>query len=383
MGHQAYALELPDGTSVTLDWLAPECLPFFVGVNLWEQTDGKADELTLSTMLSSVTTVTEPLLEMSCLQSLNDVFDAVGYAASDGLDGLPAALASAATSYLTQALPTLLGQAERTGEDVRMTTYTEKNAFLTGDMQYTLGKASARLPGVEYQQIPYIDAWGRTESSGSTGERAFNNFLNPAYMSKIDSSAMEDELLRLYEETGDAGVLPARAAKYFNVGGVRKDLTAEEYVKYATTQGQTAYSLLAELTAGSAYRAMDDAEKADAVGKCFEYAKAVAKASVSDYKPEGWVAKAISTGKATGIKPEKYVTLYLQQKDVESLKDAGGSTISNSKGLLIMQMIYNTPGLTDKQRQALFEDFGVGKTIRHYNKALVEQKLAEMRKKAG
>ncbi len=45
-----------------------------------------------------------------------------------------AALASAATSYLTQALPTILGQSERTGEDRRMTTYTEKNGFLTSDM---------------------------------------------------------------------------------------------------------------------------------------------------------------------------------------------------------------------------------------------------------
>ena len=40
-GHQAYSLELPDGTSVTLDWLAPEALPFFVGVNLWEATHEK------------------------------------------------------------------------------------------------------------------------------------------------------------------------------------------------------------------------------------------------------------------------------------------------------------------------------------------------------
>ena len=34
-GHQEYALELPNGTSITLDWLAPEALPFFVGANLY------------------------------------------------------------------------------------------------------------------------------------------------------------------------------------------------------------------------------------------------------------------------------------------------------------------------------------------------------------
>lgn len=387
MGHQAYALEIGN-ESYTLDWLAPEALPFFVGVNLWEQTRGSDEEVTLSAMLNAVKTVTEPLLEMSCLQSLNDVFDSVGYATSDGLDGLPAALASAATSYLTQGLPTILGQAERTGEDVRMTTYTEKNAFLTGDMQYTLGKASARIPKWEYQQIPYIDAWGRTESSGSTGERAVNNFLNPAYTSEIQTSAMENELLRLYEKTGESKILPSRAAKYFNVynkvteQSERKDLTAEEYVKYAQKKGQTSYSLLTGLTANSAYKGMDSADQVDAISKCYEYANAVAKASISSYKPDGWVAKAISASSTTGIKAEQYVTLYIQQGKIESMKNAKGDTIDNSKGLLIMQMIYNTPGLTEKQRQQLFLDFGVGKTVRGYNKALVDQKLKIMKQMA-
>ena len=76
------------------------------------------------------------------------------------------------------------------------------------------------------------------------------------------------------------------------------------------------------------------------------------------------------------------MSLYTSQKQMESLKDTDGETITNSKSLLIMEMIYNTKGLTESQRQALFEDFGVGKTVKHYNKALVQQKLAEMRKKA-
>ena len=202
MGHQAYALEV-GGQSYTLDWLAPESLPFFVGVNLWEQSGSEEEAPTLSTMINAIGNVTEPLLEMSCLQSLNEVFDAVGYATSEGLGALPSALVSAATSYLTQAVPTILGQAERTSQGERMTTYTEKNAFLTQDMQYTLGSISGRLPGWDYQQIPYIDAWGRTESTGSTAARAFDNFLNPAYRSTIEESPMELALRELYEQTGE------------------------------------------------------------------------------------------------------------------------------------------------------------------------------------
>lgn len=382
-GHQEYAMELPNGTSITLDWLAPEALPFFVGANLYEQMQANNGYLTMSDMLQAASNVTDPLLSMSCLQSLNDVFDAVGYASSGDTNALTSAVASAATSYLTQGIPTVFGQAERTGESERMTTYTDKNKFLTPDMQYALGKASARIPGVDYGQIPFIDAWGRTESSGGVIARAFNNFANPAYTSKVSGSKMEDELSRLYEATGEAKVLPQRAPKSFTVNKENKQLTGEEYVKYATKRGQTSYKIVSELTGLASYKSMSDGDKADAVAKAYEYANIVGKMSVSNYQTDGWAAKAIDTVKKTGVSEAQYIALYLAKGGIESLKDKNGDTISNSEGLQIMELVYQQKGLSDKQRAALFEDFGVGKKIRHWNRARVDEQLAIMRKKAA
>ena len=295
-GHQAYALELPNGTSVTLDWLAPECLPFFVGVNLCELSGGNPELTTMADWLTAISQVSEPMLEMSCLQSLNDVFDSVGYASSNGLPGLPTALVNAATSYVSQGIPTILGQAERTGEGLRYTTFTSKNSKLTNDVQYALGRASAKIPIWDYSQIPYIDAWGRTESMGEVGTRAFNNFLNPAYTSTVDMSEMEEELLRLYEVTGES-VLPRRASKYFNVDKKRVDLTGEQYVTYAQKKGGEAYKWLTELTQNATYRSMSDEEKADCIARIYSAANEVAKAEVvSSYEPTKWVKEALKGG---------------------------------------------------------------------------------------
>ena len=381
-GHQEYAMELPNGTSITLDWLAPEALPFFVGANLYEQMQANNGYLTMSDMLQAASNVTDPLLSMSCLQSLNDVFDAVGYASSGDTNALTSAVASAATSYLTQSIPTVFGQAERTGESTRMTTYTDKNKFLTPDMQYARGKASARIPGVDYGQIPFIDAWGRTENSGGVVARAFNNFANPAYTSKVSGSKTEDELSRLYEATGEAKVLPQRAPKSFTVNKENKQLTGEEYVKYATKRGQTSYKIVSDLTGLASYKSMSDGDKADAVAKAYEYANIVGKMSVSNYQTDGWAAKAIDTVKKTGVSEAQYIVLYLAKGGIESLKDKNGDTISNSEGLQIMELVYQQKGLSDKQRAALFEDFGVGKKIRHWNRARVDEQLAIARKKA-
>lgn len=391
-GHQNYALELPDGTSITLDWLAPEVLPFFIGVNLWEMTQGEKEPLTLSAILRASANVTEPLLEMSCLQSLNDVFDAVGYASSGDLNGLTAALVTAATSYLTQGVPIVLGQFERTGQEERMTTYTEKNAFLTPDAQYTLGRISGRIPGWDYNQIPYIDAWGRTERTGGAAKRAVDNFVNPAYTSKAGSSPMEDELTRLYDATGEKNVFPARAGKYFTVNGVRKDLTAEEYVTYATKKGQLSHTLVTELTGSKSYQSMTDEQKVKAISDAYDLANKLAKKAVApEYKVDSWVEKAAEAEKKHRIPQHTYVSLYSRTSGMESLrykdkdvdKDGKPDAIPGSRSLRIMMEVFNTPGLSDKQRQAMFQYLGVSKDFWHWNRTLVQERLKRMEKEAG
>ena len=335
MGHQAYSLELPDGQSITLDWLAPEALSFFVGVNIWEVTKGSDEETNLSKILQAVSNISEPMLEMSCLQGLNDLFENIGYASSNDTSGLVSAISGAVTSYLTQGLPTLLGQAERTGEEYRMTTYTEKNAFLTGDMQYTLGKASNKIPFWEYSQIPYIDAWGRKEASGVALKRGLNNFLNPAYTSTIETSKMEKELLRLYEKTGEGGVFPSRADKYFTVNGKRKDLTSEQYVRYATLKGEKSYKAVSNLVSSDAYKQLSDTEKAKAVTEAYDYANQKAKEAISNYKPDTWVNKADEFGSNVG----SYLSFRANVSDTR--EDNGGKISKQEVVDIILDMAQN------------------------------------------
>ena len=379
-GRQDYSLEVGD-TSVTLDWLAPEALPLFVGANLYETWSANNGEMQLSDYLNAIKNVSEPMVEMSCLQSLDDVFNSVATARYSGKSALTAVLVSAATSYITQALPTILGQAERTSEPLRMTTYTSKGKFATTDVQYFLGKSSARIPVWDYQQIPYIDAWGRTESNGTTGQRAFNNFINPAYVSTIRQSDMEKEIERLYETTEDGGVVPDRADKSIKLQEGTKYLSPQEYVTYAQEKGQKSYALAEELVNSAAYQAADDTRKADMIRYAYQYATAVAKTKVSDYALRGWQAKCAEVTKKTGLSEATYITLYLEQLDVEGYKDEDGDPIANSAGLQKMEVVYNMPGLTDAQRSALFGAFGVGKKVAHYNKAKVSQELDKLRTK--
>ena len=307
-GHQNYALELPGGRSITLDWLAPEAIPFFMGVELYGQ--GLTGGLSFDEVFDAVKNASAPMLEMSMLQGLNDTFENAAYAKNRGESVMGALVTSALTNYVTQIFPTIGGQLERSGEAVRMTTYTDKNGKLPTDVQYTLGKVSQKIPGWDYQQIPYLDAWGREEETGDVLERSINSLFNPAYVSQVDMDKVERELQRVKDATGDGGVFPQRAGRSITVNGEKKDLTSQEYQTYAKTLGRTRYQMVEDGARLPAYRAMSDGEKAAYIGRLYQYADQQAKAAVSDYVPEAWARNAKAAQRDLGVTPAEYLALY-------------------------------------------------------------------------
>lgn len=183
--------------------------------------------------------------------------------------------------------------------------------------------------------MPYIDAWGRTEESGDALVRSINNLFNPAYVSQVDVDSVEQELQRLKDATGDGGVFPARAARYFTVNGERKDLTAEEYQRYAKTLGNTSYQLVKEGTGSAAYRSMSDSEKAAYIDRLYAYADQTAKSSISAYKMEPWVQNAKNAKQDIGVSPAEYMALYekygssfMSGKAYEKVKQAVSAGLS-------------------------------------------------------
>ncbi len=281
-GKQSYALNAFGG-SYTIDWLAPEVIPMFIGVELYNRVNSDGS-LQLKDLLDSFTRVSNPLLEMSCMSSLNDLLDSISY--SD--NKLYSVFSQAAANHVLQALPTVFGQLERIGETEREQTYIDNGSPLPKDLQYTIAKAANKIPGVEFEQIPYIDAYGRRQASGSVGTRIFSNGFSPGYLGSDRSAPWDNELQRLYD-LGYSSVLPSTAAK--KIGD--RELTAEEYVQYATFTGQEKYRLLGEVTQSGYYQQSSDADKDEIIRGVYAYVNAMgAKQIVPDQGVAAWTEKA-------------------------------------------------------------------------------------------
>ena len=338
---------LPEGINFTLDWMSPAAMPLFMGAEFMKAAE--AGGISFSDALSVVSSMSDVMLDMSMLQGINDQLSNVSYAE----DPLVDLVLNTLTDYLTQGLTsTLAGQLERTFEPERMSTYTQEGQQLPTDFQYELGSASSRIPGWDYQQIPYIDAWGRTEETGDFFERLVNNTLNPSYISQIDVDDVEQELQRVYDATGES-VFPSRADKTITSGGREKNLTAEEYTRYAKDLGQTRYRYAQDAMRSSAYRSMSSGDKAKFIGKMYEVANAQAKKNAwSAYQYDSEM-ESYAEAEAAGISATEFYVAKNTLNNIESDKDKNGESINGTRKPKVIDAI-NEMDLTPKEKDWLF-----------------------------
>ena len=280
---------------------------------------------------------------MSMLQGVNDLIDSVKYSDGNSIAGV---FGSAAVNYASQGLPTLLGQLERTLEPERKTTYIDKTSDVPAETQYMLGKLSGKIPVWEYQQIPYKDALGRTESNGSVGKRIVNNFFNPSYVKSSTANDITEELRRLNDANALESV-PTKPDTYFKYDGERHDLSGEDYSQFQSTRGKTASEIFTEVLQSGYYKKqMDDARRSQLVAEIFGFANDVAKKEYIGSGYESDKYEKVYEAQKQGIDPADYF-IY---KDIEKQIDNNNSLsqVENAKA------VNNVPGLSIAQKGALW-----------------------------
>lgn len=292
-GHQQYALEFSIGGqeySYKIDWAAPANLPLFVGANvakMLEDGGNDADVSTFSKFLTAGKGMFEPMLELSMLSSLNELVSSGKYSGESGLYPIATGMI---TSYLTQAVPTILRQADTASQKYAQTTYANSADPNVRELQRT----AANLPFVGRAfKTDKVDAWGEKVDNGSLAVRAFNAFVNPGTMKKIQESPLEQEISRL-NGTQESNVSPdsvPRVVSYTDEDGEYIEdlrLTDDQYEKWATTQGQTARRIQDDLVKNSNYQNLSDKQKAEALNLAKEYAKEQGKrAALAGYPEAG------------------------------------------------------------------------------------------------
>lgn len=278
LGDQNYAVKIPGKGTYTLDWASPSSVPLLIGAQIAkDQEDG--GEFNLTQTLDRMRQITQPVLETTMLQGLNDTLDSVSYA--DSNDKVATLVTSALGSFANQFVPTALGQVARTVDDTRRSSYGGGDTKTERDMGYNIRKMENKIPGLSMNNEPYIDQWGREEASldgtddsaGGMFLRGAYNMLSPGYVSAENITPVDEYLQGLYGSTNDSHVYPEKASSKITVDSDDYYMTPEEKTEYAKTSGQTAYDLIDELRQNSMFLRLPEDQQSALVQDAYKVAK--------------------------------------------------------------------------------------------------------------
>ena len=316
LGKQDYALNIGD-YSITMDWAAPICMPFFVGVELGNSMLKEGGNLWDG--IESLSQIYQPVLEMSMLSGVQNLFD---FANGDSKD-IVKFMGNAAQNLVSQFIPTLVGQTARTLVPERKIALSTAENKLQRDTEKYIDKLENKIPGLTNTNQSFVDMFGRTDSKQSPTDylkAGLENFLSPAYVQKKETDRTALELENLRQELGSEGrdVVPTDYSSRYTVRYDGRDIrmTPEQFTEYKKVRGQEVYKGLSSLTSSSEYQNMTTDEKKEAVRDVYEAASDAAKRSI-----------VISMGETT-TNAYDYGELNKTQK---ALVDSGTMSVSQVK----------------------------------------------------
>lgn len=325
-GGQNYALDLGD-FSYTLDWAAPSAIPLFLGAEYWsarnrmEQSgegaegneDGEEDGKQFKEGLEALTRLFDPMLNMTVLSGVSDTLKTVSYSRVNAI--FPMAW-SIGQNYAGQVVPTLLGQIARTADGTRRTTYADRDSRVPNGVQKFIQRQENKIPGLSQRNLPWLDVWGREDREENPAVRALENFISPGYISRKNTSEMEQELKRL-NDLGFEGVLPSKAKTSTKIND--KYLTRDQYETLVKTQGGEARSMLEQVIGSPGYNALSDEEKAAYVKKIFDFSRQEGKlaAGMPEEKADKYVLKAREGKETLGLDPADFLALYVTKSLID------------------------------------------------------------------
>jgi hypothetical protein len=266
-GKLAYSIKTPLGY-VTYDWAQPASIPLILGATIY---DSLNDDVSLASGLKQGgLAVADSWLELSPLQNMSDIFGGYGTPAENVLDVL-------ATDFPLSFVPSQLGAIARATDTTQRTTYS--NDYL----ENLKNQAMAKIPGLSQKLPATYDTWGNeVQRYDNVAEGLFANMINPGQFGNESTTPIDNEILDLYEATGNASVFPKKAAWTEN----KQKLSAEEYSEFQRISGSNSYDMVEALIESSNYQLLDDEQKADIIADIYNFSNALADKEITDYDIE-------------------------------------------------------------------------------------------------
>lgn len=358
MGEQEFSFRIGDN-SYTFNWAVPVAMPFAIGVNVGNQLQGDPDGdakglATASAWLSAAGKSLDPVTSLSMLSGIQNALDTT-YSTSS--NAFTAVAKNTLTNYVSQFIPTLGGQIAQTFfTDKQLSSASTNTDAFVRSMANQFNYWKSRIPLVNRTLPKNYDVYGQDTNSPNF----FDSIMNPSTKKEIRRSGVDDEIRRLYKETGDTSVLPKSASANelngtftITVDGMNYHMSNKDYAEYKRVRGEETLKGLDKLFNSSSYDGMSNEDKKSAISKIYQDAKYKAKknfavsqgVSATDYDYENVLTDSqrakFKLAKKAGASKAKFTKYITTKKSMGAGQDYLSKALAGQKA-----------GLTYKQTAA-------------------------------
>lgn len=256
--------EFQPGDLVTsYDWAQPLATTAAMGVelhaNLKKETEKRGVFDFAHRLGFAVTSGSKTLYEQPLFQGISGFFERSGY--SDPLT----AFVDAMTKDLPASLvPTQVNQLQQIRDNRVFETRGSRG------LEATYAKVASRIPGLAEVSgfPPSRNQWGDlNERYPNAGNSVWNVMMNPAFVNRVKNDPVGLEILRVWRETGEAGVIPTRVKPKLKINGVDRELTNEEITDMQQWVGRLTRDFQEQLIQSPLYMRMNEGGKAKMLGE--------------------------------------------------------------------------------------------------------------------
>ena len=293
-GKQEYSLTI-NGHNVTIDWGAPAALSLFLGAQMAKVREAIAMDSeewykNMDLYVNALHTIAEPIVETSMMQGVKDTLETAANAARNDEElSVPALLLyQAASGYLTQGIPTLLGQEARTIDNTRRSTYTDKEG-VAGFLEKQGRKILNKLPFLSMLNQPYYDTYGQTQQNSpfsygmdqSLGENidafkgnALYQMGSVGYYDQINRTPADQIAWDVYNRRKAVDKGDTEANNFYHDSSIfakwqgskkvdGKRVSPEDYATYSQVRGQANYDIRSALAESEWFTGLSNNEKGE------------------------------------------------------------------------------------------------------------------------
>ena len=244
IGKLPYSLKLGD-KYISFDWAQPIGAVLAAGADSYFAGKNKNDFLEQTT--SGITGAGNTIINSSMLQGILRALS--GYSPVSGIT-------DALLESTTQVTPTFINQIRQLEDEYLRETY-DPSMFKT-----QLNKLANRIPGLSKILPKKIGTMGE-ELKVYRGENTlFNVMFNPSNIADFKPNKLQQEILRIYEQSGNKIQFPRVAPKFITLKGETIPLSSDEFLTYQQKLGLLTQKAFGKIMNNQNYKLFNDDKKA-------------------------------------------------------------------------------------------------------------------------